>query len=161
MPQGPEAAAEVAAELLAWRIVTGGNRSRAEVAARAQRDNAHTANTGNSEPGQHGRIASAAVQPRGATVPRQQVSRTHGASWPGDTIRNGNNGGADVILTGGGLLPALAHGWRRRVHNLPIIPRSPGTVGKHLPALPAPPPSLLIYIISIYKIWAYKSYMPI
>lgn len=29
------------------------------------------------------------------------------------------------------------------------------------PALPAPPSSLLIYIISIYKLWAYKSYKPI
>lgn len=82
------------AELLAWQIVTGGNRGRAEVAARAQRDNTPTANTGNSEQGQHGRIASATVQPHGATVPRQQVSRTHGASCPADTIRNGNNGGA-------------------------------------------------------------------
>ena len=55
---------------------------------------------------------------------RQQSSRTHGASRPGDTIRNGNNGGAwrnsrngrnvgaDVILTGVGLLPALAHGFQ-------------------------------------------------
>ena len=88
-------------------IVTGGNRARTEVTARAQRDNTPTAKTGNIEPGQHGRIASATVQP-------------HGASRPGDTIRNGNNGGAwrnsrngrnvgaDVILTGVGLLPALA-----------------------------------------------------
>ena len=72
-------------------------------------------------PMMHGRLASATVQPRGAKVLRQQVSRTHGASRPGDTIRNGNDGGAwrnrhngrnvgaDVILTGGGLLPAPAH----------------------------------------------------
>ena len=144
-PKVPEGAAEVAAG----------------VGARAQRDNTHTANTGNSEPGQHGRIASATVQPHGATVPRQQVSRTHGASRPGDTIRNGNNGGArrnrhngrnvdaDVILTGGGLLPGRRIASRRCVYDPPIIPRRPGTVGKHLPA---PPPSLLIYIISIYKI---------
>ena len=68
----------------------------------------------------NGRIASATIQPHGAITTRQQVSRTHGASCPGDTIRNGNNGdawrnrhngrnvGADVILTVGGLLTALA-----------------------------------------------------
>ena len=105
-------------------IVAGGNRSRAEAAARAPCDNTPTSNTGNSEQGQHGRIASETVHPRGATVPRQRSSRTHGASRPGDTIRNGNNGGAwhnrhnwrnvgaDVILTGIGLLPALAHGFQ-------------------------------------------------
>ena len=101
-------------------IVTGGNRARTEVTARAQRDNTPTAKTGNIEPGQHGRIVSATVQPHGAITTRQRSSRTHGASRPGDTIRNGNNGGAwrnsrngrnvgaDVILTGVGLLLALA-----------------------------------------------------
>ena len=111
MPQAPEAAAEVGTEV------------GTEVGARAQRDNTPTANTGNGPPGQHGRIASATVQLHGATVPRQRSSRTHGASLPGDTIRNGNDGGArrnrhngrnvdaDVILMGVGLLPTPAHGF--------------------------------------------------